>query len=74
MLSEIGSLFQSSSIFALSTGALLTLIVYRHWFHPLSQFPGPPLASISGLWQVWQDMICSNFPRSVAELHRKYSR
>ncbi|KAJ5435127.1 Cytochrome P450 [Penicillium cf. griseofulvum] len=74
MLSEIGSHFQSTSIFvSLSIGALITLI-YRHWFHPLSQFPGPPLAGVSGLWQVWQDMICSNFPRSVTELHRKYSR
>ena len=31
--------------------------IYRLWFHPLSQIPGPKAAALSGLYEIWYDII-----------------
>lgn len=31
--------------------SLLTIVIYRLFFHPLSKVPGPKLAAISNIWQ-----------------------
>lgn len=35
-------------------GVLVSYIVYQRFFHPLASYPGPFLASITDLWQVFQ--------------------
>ncbi|KAJ5162339.1 cytochrome P450 [Penicillium capsulatum] len=53
---------------------IIWIVTWRLWFHPLASIPGPRLAAICGLWEVWQDIgQDGNLPRAVAELHRKYN-
>lgn len=50
---------------------LLTIIVYRIFLHPLSSFPGPFLAKISGNWRnrrFWR----GSWHDDVLELHKFY--
>lgn len=50
---------------------LITLAIYRKFFHPLSRFPGPPLAAISSipLWRLYQ----KGFPEDDFEKwHKQY--
>ncbi|KAF2997019.1 hypothetical protein E8E14_005059 [Neopestalotiopsis sp. 37M] len=51
--------------------ALLGVVVYRLWFHPLAGVPGPFLQRISGLPRIWQ---CRRGNRHICEIeaHRKY--
>ena len=45
--------------------------VYRLYFHPLSKYPGPKLAAITGLWYC-RHWIGGRWPHVVTELHHKY--
>lgn len=54
---------------------IITLAVYRLWFHPLSKFPGPKIAALT-LWyetyyDVWQR---GKHIYKVKEMHEKYGR
>jgi cytochrome P450 len=56
------------------TGAsALFVIVYRLFLHPLSKFPGPLPAKISGLWRS-KKYLDGNWHADVVELHEKYGR
>lgn len=46
-------------------------VVYQRWFHPLAAFPGPFLASVTDLWQVYQYLTLRQ-PYNLTELHEKY--
>lgn len=59
----------SGSIF----GALVLLLCYRACFHPLARYPGPRLASITGLWRLWHCII-GDWSDIILELHEKYGR
>lgn len=50
---------------------LLFAIVYRAAFHPLSKFPGPVAASITGWWRnkKYND---GNWHKDIVDLHRQY--
>ncbi|KAI4728001.1 cytochrome P450 [Aureobasidium sp. EXF-10728] len=54
-------------------GAGLWLLCYRAFFHPLARFPGPPLASITGLWRFWHYAI-GDWSEIILGLHQKYGR
>jgi len=56
-----------------SAGLLLTLVfVRRRYFSPLSDIPGPFVASFtSSLWQLWH-IIKGHTEAAVIELHQKY--
>ncbi|KAH8803645.1 cytochrome P450 [Xylogone sp. PMI_703] len=50
---------------------VLGYVVYQRYFHPLSSFPGPFLASLTDLWQVYQFWGLKQ-PYHLTELHEKY--
>lgn len=52
---------------------ITVFIIYRRWLHPLAQFPGPFVASISGLYQTYWNFQ-PNFPDNFVRLHEKYGR
>ena len=57
------------------TGSLTALALYRVFFHPLSQFPGPRLAAITGWYETYFDCLCGGtFSKHVDDLHGQYGR
>lgn len=42
-------------------GVLVSIGVYRYFFHQLRSFPGPPLARISKFWHVWKCRDSKNY-------------
>ncbi|KAK8142207.1 hypothetical protein G3M48_009152 [Beauveria asiatica] len=50
---------------------VLAFVVYRRWLHPLSHFPGPFIASVSGLYQTYWNFQ-PNFQENFTHLHEKY--
>ncbi|KAL4944517.1 hypothetical protein BDV06DRAFT_233206 [Aspergillus oleicola] len=76
-LSEFEVLDGLSHFLALNLGYWLGLFsstaLYRTFFHPLRGFPGPPLAKMSALWSVGQNLKTDfNFHRQVQEMHQTY--
>jgi cytochrome P450 len=59
----------SASIF----GAGLLLLCYNAFFHPLARFPGPRLASITGLWRLYHIAV-GDWSEIILDLHQKYGR
>ncbi|EXJ54897.1 uncharacterized protein A1O5_12963 [Cladophialophora psammophila CBS 110553] len=55
----------------IATTVFLTYIVYQRCFHPLAKYPGPFLASLTDLWQVYQFLTLKQ-PYRLTELHEKY--
>lgn len=51
----------------------LSFIGYRRWLHPLSHFPGPFLASVTGLYRTYWSFQPS-FALNFARLHEKYGK
>ncbi|CAG9941252.1 unnamed protein product [Clonostachys rosea f. rosea IK726] len=52
---------------------LVSYIVYQRFFHPLASYPGPFLASITDLWQVFQ-FLSLDQPYHLTKLHAKYGQ
>lgn len=47
------------------------IVIVRAIFDPLRAVPGPPLARLTRLWEVWQ--VCEgDFEKTNVELHRRY--
>lgn len=46
-------------------------IIYQRFLHPLAKFPGPFLASLTDLWQVYQ-FITLKQPYTLTKLHERY--
>ena len=52
---------------------LLTVIIYRLFFHPLASFPGPKLAAVTRYYEGYYDVIQNGqYTFKIAELHKKY--
>lgn len=59
--------------------ASATLLIYRAinrlYFHPLSAFPGPTIAAITGLYKAYIDVVAqSSFVHNLERLHAIYGR
>jgi hypothetical protein len=52
---------------------LAVYIIYQRCFHPLARFPGPFLASLTDLWQVYE-MLSLQQPYNLTDLHEKYGQ
>ena len=55
------------------SGAVLLLLCYRAFFHPLARYPGPRLASITGLWRFWHYVV-GDWSEIILDLHEEYGR
>ena len=53
------------------TGGLLVYAIYQQLLHPLAEYPGPFMASLTDLWQMSQ-FLGLNQPYHLTELHEKY--
>ncbi|KAJ5738047.1 benzoate 4-monooxygenase cytochrome P450 [Penicillium malachiteum] len=52
---------------------VISLLIYRLYFHPLSHIPGPPLAKITYLYEWYYDLYKGGqFTFKLPDLHRKY--
>ena len=54
-------------------GGLSSLVIYRLFFHPLSNIPGPKLAALSRLYDFYYDCILrGKFSFKIEDLHQIY--
>lgn len=58
--------FYFSALFA-------SMIVYRLFYHPLSNFPGPKLAAVSKIWHIYQSRNSANH-LLMEDMHRRYGQ
>jgi hypothetical protein len=75
----IGALvFQTTILtvaFASALSSIAALVIYRLYFHPLKSFPGPKLAAITYLYELYYDIVKSpggQYIWKLEELHRQY--
>jgi len=48
-------------------------VIWRLFFHPLANFPGPRLAAISGFYHTYYDLVMyGGLVDQLEILHRKY--
>ncbi|KAL4749788.1 hypothetical protein BDW72DRAFT_213855 [Aspergillus terricola var. indicus] len=61
----------AAGVAALAATYWLASYAYLYWFHPLSKYPGPPLAAVSELWyaSAWTGGLWN---RKIQDVHRRY--
>lgn len=66
-------LMSVSSVVGLIAVSILTQIVYRLFFHPLRGFPGPRLAAVSYLPEIYHDVIRGGmYMWEIEKMHQEY--
>lgn len=70
---------EASWLFSLGTLTTATilyvagLVVYRLYFSPLAQFPGPKLAVATGWYEFYHDIVKDGlFFKKIQKLHEQY--
>ena len=58
-------------LMAYCTALFTSMILYRAFFHPLNEIPGPRLAKLTKLWHVTKLVNFDNY-RQVDRLHKQY--
>ena len=54
---------------------LVALAVYRLYFSPLAQFPGPKLAALTFWYEFYYDIIKrGRYVWKIGELHKRYGK
>ncbi|RFU80113.1 cytochrome p450 [Trichoderma arundinaceum] len=76
MIERIGSvsLWEGALYAALLYGVYIVgMSMYRLTLHPLASFPGPKLAAVSYLYEIWYDMILGGrYTSQIGKLHKIY--
>lgn len=53
----------------------LASLVYRFHIHPLSKFPGPRLAAVTGLYEIYFSIWgVSSFDDEIERMHQEYGK
>jgi hypothetical protein len=68
-LSVVATLFNLPFLLAITAIYVFSLVIYRHFFHPLAHVPGPFLGSVTKLYLTYYNR---QFFRKFDELHAKY--
>lgn len=50
----------------------LVIVIYRLHLHPLSKFPGPRLAAVTGLYEIYFMAWEHGFDKEILRMHRRY--
>jgi len=52
---------------------LVTLVIYRLYFHPLAKFPGPKLTAVTSFYEFYYDVFKrGKFMWQIEAMHEKY--
>lgn len=70
-LTELVGAYPGTLLLAAFVAFASAYVVYQRFLHPLAGYPGPFLASLTDLWQVFQYMGLKQ-PYHLTELHEKY--
>lgn len=74
-LCEIGLPTILTVSFTISSAALISLTIYRLYFHPLANFPGPRLAAATYWYEAYYELVHkggSQYTSKIRELHAEY--
>ncbi|KAF2737787.1 cytochrome P450 [Polyplosphaeria fusca] len=74
LVSVVGLQLATSTAFSFFAILSVTILVYRAFFHPLRDFPGPFPAKLTKFWAVWKtwDSKFAFFKQVHPELRRQY--
>jgi len=53
--------------------SIIGYVIYQRFFHPLSKFPGPFLASLTDLWKIY-NLASHRAPEMMQDLHDRYGQ
>jgi cytochrome P450 len=72
-INKLGIRMIFSAFAAIFIVRAIAIVIYRLFFHPLAEFPGPKYLGISRLFEFYYDVIKTNqFPNVITDLHEKY--
>lgn len=71
IMAVLESIFHPPLLSAIILLSIASYIIYWRYLHPLSQYPGPFLASLTDLWQVYQYTTLRQ-PYHLTALHERY--
>jgi hypothetical protein len=84
MTSPDEGIFFARSLLTVPLGAAAGLIlftyflartVYRLYFHPLANIPGPKIAAATGLYEIWHDAIRGGqYSFVIRSMHDRYGK
>lgn len=63
----------ATAVFAVALIQFVGISVYRLYFHPLANVPGPFFAKVTYLYSFYYNFLCSGrFYMKIEELHKKH--
>ncbi|KAI0145540.1 cytochrome P450 [Xylariaceae sp. FL1272] len=58
-------------VVGLAASFIVTRLVYRLWFHPLSGIPGPKIAAVSDIWYAYH-WLSGRWPFAIEDVLKQY--
>ena len=76
-MESIASVVRNTSlpVLLISTFILyrFSIIIYRLFFHPLANFPGPKIAGVTSLYEAYHEIVLNGqYSKKISELHDIY--